>query len=322
MILLLGANTYVGQGFARALQRRKDSFVPLSRSAFDYTRFDSLFDYVRKMKPDLVINAAEIQDKLTHDLDDSERAEMLQVNTLLPQTIARVCNITNTLFAHVSSGSIYCGAKVAEDGGFRVEEDLSAPRARAWIRENPDRLRGFTELDPPNFGFASGACTFYSGTKALAEEALRDHQLYVWRLHLPFNEVEDASNFLSHLRDASVVRKSLNSVSQLDDCITGCLELWERNAPVGTYNVVNPGPLQMDEVTEIIRRSLKSSRSLKLLLYDADSVPPNQHTALDCVLDGSKLFAAGIRLRPAQEALRQAVFKWVPQSTPELKSLA
>jgi len=58
MILLLGATGYIGQAFARALRRRKDSFIPLSRNAFDYTRFEFLFDYVRKIGPDLVINAA------------------------------------------------------------------------------------------------------------------------------------------------------------------------------------------------------------------------------------------------------------------------
>src|SRR6267378_1567245 len=59
MILLLGATGYVGQAFARALRSRKDSFIPLSQSAFDYTRFEFLFDYIRKVGPELVINADE-----------------------------------------------------------------------------------------------------------------------------------------------------------------------------------------------------------------------------------------------------------------------
>lgn len=56
---------------------------------------------------------------------------MLQTNTILPQTIARVCFATNTPLGHVSSGSIYSGAKIVENGGFRVEEDLGLPAARA-----------------------------------------------------------------------------------------------------------------------------------------------------------------------------------------------
>jgi len=59
MVLLLGANNYIGRAFACALRRRKDAFIPLSRNAFDYTHFELLFDYIRKIKPDLLINAEE-----------------------------------------------------------------------------------------------------------------------------------------------------------------------------------------------------------------------------------------------------------------------
>ena len=101
MILLLGADSYVGQAFARALRSRKDSFIPLSRQAFDYSRFEFLFDYVRKTQPQLVINAAEHSgeaeawsdgrpDETAEDTAAPDRLEMLQVNVLLPQTIARV----------------------------------------------------------------------------------------------------------------------------------------------------------------------------------------------------------------------------------------
>src|ERR1700730_6509134 len=129
MILLLGATSYVGQGFARALRRRKDSFIPLSRNAFDYTRFEFLFDYVRKVNPDLVINAADCAEKPNGDSGEADRTEMLQINTLLPQTIARVCSVTNTPFGHVSSGSIYSGAKIAENGGVRIEDELGGAAA-------------------------------------------------------------------------------------------------------------------------------------------------------------------------------------------------
>ena len=57
MILLLGANDYIGQAFAIELRRRRDGFIPLTRDAFDYTRFDLLFDYLRRMNPEFVINA-------------------------------------------------------------------------------------------------------------------------------------------------------------------------------------------------------------------------------------------------------------------------
>src|SRR2546430_6828446 len=104
MILLLGANGYIGQAFASELRRRGCCFIPLSRSAFDYTRFELLFDYVRKMRPELVINAAGYPGRPNVDACELARAETFRANTLLPQTIARVCPATNTPLGHVSSG--------------------------------------------------------------------------------------------------------------------------------------------------------------------------------------------------------------------------
>ena len=58
MILLLGASGYIGRTFADELRGRGHCFIPLTRRAFDYTRFEFLFDYLRTMRPLFLINAA------------------------------------------------------------------------------------------------------------------------------------------------------------------------------------------------------------------------------------------------------------------------
>jgi dTDP-4-dehydrorhamnose reductase len=317
MILLLGATSYIGQAFARALRRRKDSFIPLARNAFDYTRFEFLFDYIRKVRPDLVINAAEYPVRTNEDLAESERVEMLQSNTFLPQTIARVCGATATPWAHISSGSIYIGAKVGENGGFRIEEDLSRPALRRLFTTHPERIRGFTEMDEPNFSFKRAPCTFYSGTKALAEEAIRDQmQIYLWRLRMPFNEQDEPRNFLSQLRDGWRFRDAINSLSQLDECVAACLALWDRRAAFGIYNIVNPGAVTTHEVAQMIQRILKPPRRFELMVYDpASSTRDGKEPRSDCILDVSKLLATGIRLRNVREALTQSLQRWVSQSS-------
>jgi len=321
MILLLGASTYVGRAFARALGRRKDSFIPLSRNAFDYTRFESLFDYVRKVKPELVINAADHPEKPDCD-GETDRSTMLQVNTLLPQTIARVCSLTNTDFGHVSSGSIYSGAKLARNGQVRIEEDLGSAPIRTLFELDPKQLAGFTEEDQPNFCFSSPGSTFYSGTKALAEEALRQGQAYIWRLRLPFNEQDDPGNFLSQLQDGWKAHDAINSLSHLDECVAACLELWERHAAVGIYNVTNPGPLRTRQIIQLLQQHLKPVRPLELLVYRDEPTNGDRPPRSDCVLDSSKLLRAGVRLRSAQQALEHSLEKWVPQPVPALKTLA
>ena len=85
MILLLGASGYVGHAFAREMHRRRYSFIPLTRTALDYTNFDLLFDYVRKIRPEFIINAAGYTGKPNVDACETTREETLFANTLLAE---------------------------------------------------------------------------------------------------------------------------------------------------------------------------------------------------------------------------------------------
>src|SRR5678816_2254554 len=164
MFLLLGATGYIGQAFAKELSRRGQSFIPLSRSALDYTRFELLFNYVRNIQPSFLINAAGFSGRPNMDGCETERMKTFQANTLLPQTIARVCLMTHTPLGHVSSGCFYAGAKVFENGELRLEQDLGCGKVRALFESNPERFFGFTELDEPNSSFRNPPCSFHSGT--------------------------------------------------------------------------------------------------------------------------------------------------------------
>src|SRR5678815_1300081 len=138
MILLLGATGYFGQAFANELRRRGQRFIPLTRKAFDYTNFDLLFDYVRRMRPEFLINAAGYAGKPNVDAGEDARQAVFQANILLPKTIARICLLTNTPWGHMSSGCIYSGAKVFENGCMRVEKDLSRPELRQAFSAHPE----------------------------------------------------------------------------------------------------------------------------------------------------------------------------------------
>jgi len=323
MILLLGATGYIGQAFARALRRRKDSFIPLSRNAFDYTRFEFLFDYVRKIGPDLVINAAGTPENFKADSAELDRMEMLQMNTLLPQTIARVCSLTNTPWGHLSSGSIYSGAKLFKNAKLSIQDDLAQPATHALFADHPEIFCGFSELDEPNFSFKDPTWSFYSGTKALAEEAIRTQRCYIWRFRLPFNEQDEPLNFLSQLQNGIPLHDGINSLSHLDDCVGAYLDLWERRAPFGIYNVVNPGAVRTHEVVQMIQRTLKSSGRFQPVLYDGQS-PSQERRVLrtDCILDVSKLLNTGVKLANVKQTLERSLEKWQPQTSPVLRTFA
>jgi UDP-glucose 4,6-dehydratase len=314
MILLLGASGYVGQAFAGELYRRGSRFVPLTRKALDYTQFDLLFDYVRKLRPSFLINAAGYTGRPNVDACEDAREATLAGNTLLPQTIARVCLMLKTPWGHVSSGCVYDGAKVLDNGGLHIEKDLSRPEVQRLFAQHPEQFLGFTELDKPNFTFLSPPCSFYSGTKALAEDSIRDTgNCYLWRLRIPFNEFDGERNYLSKIQRYPKVYDNLNSLSHLGDFVRACLALWERRAPFGVYNVTNPGAVTTRQVVEMIQRILKPYRRFEYWQDDAEFYRFGAKTPRsNCILDVSKLLATGVRMRPVEEAVENALRKWQP----------
>src|SRR5665213_1599661 len=130
MILLLGASGYIGEAFARELTRRKKDFVPLSHKPVDYTRFDALLEFLKAKKPAFVINAAGYTGKPNVDACELHKADTLQGNTLFPQTVAHACAAEKIPWGHVSSGCIFSGAKIVENGKVRAEKDFTRPELR------------------------------------------------------------------------------------------------------------------------------------------------------------------------------------------------
>jgi UDP-glucose 4,6-dehydratase len=212
----------------------------------------------------------------------------------------------------VSSGSIYNGAKVLDNGGTRIESNLSRQEIRWLFEQHPERFAGFTELDEPNCSFLKPPCSFYSGTVALAEEALRTvRECYVWRCRIPFSEEDQPRNFLSKIQNYPKVYDSVNSLSHLDDFAQTCLNLWERGAPFGIYNVTNPGAVTTRQVVALIERVLKPGRKFEFWKDDEEfyrdgAMAPRSN----CILDVSKVRATGVRIRSVHEALEESLRKW------------
>jgi dTDP-4-dehydrorhamnose reductase len=312
MILVLGASGYVGRAFAGELRRRGCCFIPLSRQAIDYTNFELLFDYLRKIRPSFLINAAGCTGKPNADACELAREETLSANTLLPQTIARACLMTNTPWGHVSSASIYSGAKVLINGRMRVEKNLNRPELRQLLAEHPEKFFGFTEWDEPNFSFRCPPCNYYSGTKALAEEVIRGvGRSYIWRAGMPFNELEEPRNFLWRIQRYGKVYDSVNSISHLGDFVRACLDIWERRAPFGIYNVTNPGAVTTRQVVKMVQRILRPDRRFEFWKNDAEFYRHGAKAPRSgCILDGTKLLAGGVKMRPAKEALEDSLCNW------------
>ena len=315
MILLLGATGYIGQAFARELASRSTPFRALSRSEVDYSRFVPLVGLLRALKPDFVVNAAGFTGKPNVDACESQKAETLAGNALLPLTVAQACASTGVPWGHVSSGCIYSGSKVQTSGGLRIEPDLTRADLRALADQEPSALHGFTEEDPPNFSFRSPPCSFYSGSKALGEEAIAGvGQSYIWRLRIPFDEEDSGRNYLSKVQRYAKVYDNVNSISHRGDYVRACLDLWQNRAPFGVYNVTNPGFVTTRQVIRRIEQWLRPTRSFEFWTDDAEFYRvAAKAPRSNCVLDVSKLLRAGVTLRPVDEALEASLRHWRPE---------
>ncbi len=229
--------------------------------------------------------------------------------------IAHACAVTNTPWGHVSSGCIYTGAKISAGGKLRVEKDLTKPDLKAVVAKEPGAIHGFTETDEPNFTFRQPPCSFYSGTKALGEEAIAGvGRSYIWRLRIPFDEFDNSRNYLSKVQRYSKVYDNVNSISHREDYVRACLDTWKLGAPFGIYNVTNPGFVTTRQVIAAIEQILRPTRRFEFWENDEEFYRLGAKTPRsNCVMDVSKLLGAGVRIRHVNEALEASLRNWKPE---------
>jgi hypothetical protein len=244
------------------------------------------------------------------------RTELVRAQSRLALTITRVCVMTRTPLGHVSTGSLYHGAKILDPDGVRLEPNLAQPAIRALFQSQPERFLGFAESDEPNGYSEPVSHIAHRTSRVTADEMGRGQaQVYVWRMRLPFNQEDDPANSLSRILERPAVSDGINSYSHLDDGVLACLELWESRAAFGVYNVVNPGPVTTLEIVRMIQRIWKPLRWGERPVWTPDEVlDGNHHAPVHCILDSSKLGRAGIRMRSAKQAFESALEKWQPRS--------
>jgi dTDP-4-dehydrorhamnose reductase len=283
MFVLVGASGFIGSKFAEVLASRGLKFCGLSRTEVDYADASVLRDWMRVERPRFLINAAGYTGKPNVDACEHNKAECLMGNAVLPGRIREVCEEMGVPWGHVSSGCTFSGRR--PDGG------------------------GWLETDSPNFSFRSPPCSFYSGTKALGEEVLYGaSDCYVWRLRIPFNHENTSRNYLRKLLNYDRLHEAENSVSHLDEFVEACLDCFEKGLEYGIYNMTNPGAVTTRQVTEWMLEEGVTTKEFdffddeEAFMQDAAATPRS-----NCVLDSSKLEAAGIFLRPVEEAIRRSL---------------
>ena len=284
MILILGKSGYIGEAFVEEVRRRNIDYYALSRNEVDYTDYFELYRFLRQRGGafDSIINCAGYVGKPNVDICESHKAETIAGNVVFPVMVSKLCDIFDLRYCHISSGCIY--------GGYEKE---------------------FTEEDPPNFCFKTNNGSFYSGTKALAEELITYDKSYVWRLRIPFDNIDNPRNYLSKLLTYDRLLDMKNSVSHRYDFVNACLDLLSKEAPYGTYNVVNSGCITTAQVVQLMSKFLNINKDFAFFrdekeFYEIGASAPRSN----CVLDNSKLLSTGVEIRDTVEALESSLNNW------------
>lgn len=286
---LIGARGYVGGEFASQIRQRSHECSPIGRHTCDIYAVDELAATLRARSPDAVINCAGYTGKPNVDACETDKANCLAGNAVLPGVIAAACQRLGLPWGHVSSGCIFTGSR--PDGS------------------------GFREQDPPNFSFRQNNCSWYSGTKALGEEVLADApSCYIWRLRIPFSHIDSPRNYLSKLMRYDTLLEAENSLSNLTEFVTAALDCFENRVPFGTYNLTNPGSVKTSGVVELIRKSGVCTREFRFFRSEDDFMTRAAKTPRsNCILDSGKALEVGLKLSPIQDAIRDALANWAPE---------
>lgn len=277
MILLLG-NGYLGSAFLYELQKRGLKHLNISRATHDYTDPTTLHQLLRIHEPEFVINAAGFTGSPNVDECESRKIQTLLGNVVFPANLAYECAKLNIPFGHVSSGCIY----------------------------NGHPAKGFTELDPPNFCFTSPPCSFYSGTKAFAEDMLTGHNCYIWRLRMPFDHIPHPKNYLTKLLTYERLLDKANSFSHRGQCVAACVDLWQNESPYGIYSVVNPGTTSTVRVCDKLMEA-KLHGHFDFFDSNAAFAAITKAPRSNTFLNTDKLRAQGIVLPGVDEAFSESI---------------
>jgi hypothetical protein len=135
--------------------------------------------------------------------------------------------------------------------------------------------------------------------------------VYVWRLRIPFNNIDNPRNYLTKLLRYQRLLEATNSISQLEEFVASTFACWEKRVPFGTYNVTNPGQVTTHEVVDLIKKSGVSNKEFSFFKSEDEFMHVAAKTPRsNCTMDSAKLAAVGITLTEVHEAVSRDLRNW------------
>lgn len=288
-VLLFGSRGYLGEQFRKLYP---DALMP----TIDIADAPAVSHILDQERPAIVINAAGKTGRPNVDWCEDHKEETIRSNVTGPLVLLEECLKRGIYWVHLSTGCMYEGTPHQPS----VENFLV--RGDAGQVKGAEGTEGFSEDDPPNF-FGS----FYSRSKGWIDQILKEFPVLQLRLRMPFDASNNERNLLVKLAKYSRVLAVKNSMTYLPDFLIAVKHLIDKRA-VGIFNVVNPGAMSPYEIMEMYRKIVDPSHSFeRLTLQDLPSAVKAGRS--NCILSTEKLKEEGIRLKPVQEAVEEALKK-------------
>jgi len=283
-IVLLGYKGYVGNKFYKYLKEKDIEVYGLSRENLNLLDDQKLNQIIKNVEPDYVINAAGYTGKPNVDACETNKKDCWQGNVTLTKIVSKICNDLKLKYIQLSSGCIYSGSK---------------------------NIQGFTEDDQPNFSFDKPPCSYYSGTKAVAEDIIKNDEFaYVCRLRIPFNHEKDQKNYITKLLNYNTLLNATNSLSNIDEFVDACFYLLKNECPTGIYNITNTGSTNTIEVVKMLNKYI-TKKEFKFFNDDEQFYSTAAKTLRsNCVLDNSKLQKTGFKITDVKNSLLNSIKKY------------
>ena len=278
--LILGSTGYIGKRFVENLEDNETL-------SHENISVQSLLNRFTSTQFDTIINCAGYVGRPSVDAVEEHKEEAVYGNIVIPSILVEFANIVkNIKILHVSTGCSYES----------VNDEV------------------FTEEAPPNLDWVSSKdCNFYAGTKSMSEKIVaRCPEHYICRLRMPFDEEASERNYLSKMMKYDKLLSRENSLSHRGDFVKASLQLLEKTAPFGIYNVVNSGAINAKHVCRLIQKHLPDA-SGQFEFFDNEDQFYKETGCFkrsNCILSNQKLLDAGIEMRTTEEAIIDSLKNW------------
>ncbi|MEW6407329.1 MAG: dTDP-4-dehydrorhamnose reductase [Patescibacteria group bacterium] len=214
-ILIIGARGMLGQELMKVFGTDKNyEVVGTDMKDFDITNKEKVFENIKNIAPQIVINAAAFT-----RVDDCEKPEFkdicMKVNGYAVGYIAAVCRELNAVMIHYSTDYIFFGEK---ERGYREDEKDFAP------------------------------LNIYGQSKLLGEQELLKNTDRFYLIRTAWLYGKNGKNFvdtmleLAHkMPELKVVNDQTGSPTYAVDLAKRTKEILEGNYPFGVYHITNEG---------------------------------------------------------------------------------